>query len=130
MGSTCVAVPPELGAALDALDAAVATIGEVNLDNYGAYAFAQSEAASASVRPEVICLLWIHRRLGRRWWRWWRLWCIGGWIRWRRCREHSRRIRRAAETGRRIRRDAHCGRGYSDKQPRRGDLPDVAADAG
>jgi hypothetical protein len=29
-------VPPELAAALDALDAAVATMGEMNLDNYGA----------------------------------------------------------------------------------------------
>ncbi|MBV8178210.1 MAG: HNH endonuclease, partial [Mycobacterium sp.] len=34
MGSTCVEVPPELVAAFDALDAAVATIGEFNLDNY------------------------------------------------------------------------------------------------
>jgi hypothetical protein len=33
MRSTCV-TPPELAAALDALDAAVATIGELNLDNY------------------------------------------------------------------------------------------------
>jgi len=36
MGSICIAVPPEVAAALDALDAAVATIGEMNLDNYGA----------------------------------------------------------------------------------------------
>ena len=35
MGSRCTAVPPEVAAALDALDAAVATIGEMNLDNYG-----------------------------------------------------------------------------------------------
>jgi Domain of unknown function (DUF222)/HNH endonuclease len=34
MGSMCVAVPPEVAAAFDALDAAVATIGELNLDNY------------------------------------------------------------------------------------------------
>jgi hypothetical protein len=33
MGSTCVAVPPEVAAALDTFDAAVATIGELNLDN-------------------------------------------------------------------------------------------------
>jgi hypothetical protein len=69
----------------------------------------------------------------RRWWRRgrrWRLWCIGGWIRWRRRREHSRRIRRAAETGRCIRRDAHRGRGYSDKHPRHCDLRDAAAGAG
>jgi hypothetical protein len=39
-----------------------------------AYAFGHSEAACASVRPEVVWLLLIHRRLGRRWWRWWRLW--------------------------------------------------------
>jgi hypothetical protein len=36
MGSICIAVPPEVAAALDALDAAVAKIGEMNLDNYGA----------------------------------------------------------------------------------------------
>jgi len=34
MGSTCIAVPPEVVAAFDALDAAVATIGELNLDKY------------------------------------------------------------------------------------------------
>jgi Domain of unknown function (DUF222)/HNH endonuclease len=34
MGSTCVAVPPEVATAFDALEAAVATIGELNLDNY------------------------------------------------------------------------------------------------
>jgi hypothetical protein len=34
MSSTCVAVPPEVAAAFDAFDAAVATIGELNLDNY------------------------------------------------------------------------------------------------
>lgn len=34
MRSTCVTAPPEMAAAFDALDAAVATIGELNLDNY------------------------------------------------------------------------------------------------
>ena len=34
MGSTCLPAPPEVAAAFDALDAAVATIGELNLDNY------------------------------------------------------------------------------------------------
>ena len=34
MGSMCVAAPPEVAAAFDALDAAVARIGELNLDNY------------------------------------------------------------------------------------------------
>src|SRR5271166_6066323 len=34
MGSTCIAVPPEVVAAFDALDAAVATTGELNLDKY------------------------------------------------------------------------------------------------
>ncbi len=34
MGSTCIAAPPEVVAAFDALDAAVATISELNLDNY------------------------------------------------------------------------------------------------
>jgi len=34
MGSTAVAVRPEVAAALDALDAAVAAIGELNFDNY------------------------------------------------------------------------------------------------
>jgi Domain of unknown function (DUF222) len=34
MSSTSVAVPPEVAAALDAFDAAVATMGELNLDNY------------------------------------------------------------------------------------------------
>ena len=34
MGSMCVAAPPEVAAAFDALDAAVAAIGELNLDNY------------------------------------------------------------------------------------------------
>ena len=33
MGSMCVAVPPEVAAAFDALDAAVARIGELNFDN-------------------------------------------------------------------------------------------------
>jgi hypothetical protein len=36
MGSIYIAVPPEVAAALDALEAAVAKIGEMNLDNYGA----------------------------------------------------------------------------------------------
>ena len=36
VGSICIAVPPGLAAVLDALDAAVATIGEMNLDNYAA----------------------------------------------------------------------------------------------
>jgi len=39
-----------------------------------------------------------------------KLWCIGGWVRWRRRREHTvanRHVRRPGETGRRIRRDAH-----------------------
>ena len=34
MGSMCVTAPPEVAAAFDALDAAVAAIGELNLDNY------------------------------------------------------------------------------------------------
>jgi len=34
MSSTCVALPPEVATAFDALEAAAATIGELNLDNY------------------------------------------------------------------------------------------------
>ena len=34
MSSTCIGVPPEVAAAFDALSAAIATIAELNLDNY------------------------------------------------------------------------------------------------
>src|ERR1700742_1791624 len=92
--------------------------------------FRCSETASAGVGPPVIRVIWVVvltiRLLGR----WRRLWCIGRWIRWRRRRDESRRIRRTAETGRRIRRDTHCRRGYREKHPRYGDLPDAAAYAG